>query len=81
MIASEKNRLYKLFIDAGVRLDVMVPDWHGQSARATVKALIAGISLPEVLSLASNRLRICRKHWAAAGSVDTGLTFLSFLEL
>ena len=42
-------------------LGVVVSDLHGQSARAMVKALIAGKTVPEVLSLASNRLRASRE--------------------
>jgi len=61
MLASEKNRLHKLLTDAGVRLGVVVSDLHGHSARAMVKAIIAGKSVPEVLSLASNRLRAKRE--------------------
>ena len=61
MLASEKNRLHKLVTDAGVRLGVVVSDLHGQSARAMIKALIAGKSVPEVLGLASNRLRASRE--------------------
>jgi transposase len=61
MLASEKNRLHKLLTDAGVRLGVVVSDLNGQSARAMVKALIADKSVPEVLSLASNRLRARRE--------------------
>lgn len=61
MLASEKNRLHKLLTDAGIRLGVVVSDLHGQSARAMVKALIAGQSVPVVLSLASNRLRASRE--------------------
>jgi transposase len=61
MLASEKNRLHKLLTDAGIRLGVVVSDLHGQSARAMVKAIIAGKSVPDVLSLASNRLRASRE--------------------
>lgn len=61
MLASEKNRLHKLLTDAGVRLGVVVSDLHGQSARAMVKALIAGKAVLKVLSLASNRLRGSRE--------------------
>lgn len=61
MLASEKNRLHKLLTDAGVRLGVVVSDLHGQSARAMIKALIAGKSTPEVLNLASKRLRASRQ--------------------
>jgi len=62
MLASEKNRLHKLLTDAGIRLGVVVSDLHGQSARAMVKAIIAGKSVPEVLSLASKRLRASREE-------------------
>lgn len=62
MLASEKNRVHKLLSDAGIRLGVVVSDLHGQSARQMVKALIAGKSVPEVLSLASNRLRASREE-------------------
>lgn len=61
MLTSEKNRVHKVLSDAGVRLGVVVSDLHGQSARLMVKALIAGKSVPEVLSLASNRLRASRE--------------------
>jgi transposase len=61
ILASEKNRLHKILTDAGVRLGVVVSDLHGQSARAMVKALIAGKSVPEVLNLASKRLRATRE--------------------
>jgi len=60
-LASEKNRLHKLLTDAGIRLGVVVSDLHGQSARAMVKALIAGKTVPEVLNLASKRLRASRE--------------------
>ena len=45
MLASEKNRLHKLLADAGIRLNVVVSDIHGQAGRAMVKALIAGKSV------------------------------------
>jgi hypothetical protein len=61
MLASEKNRLHKLLTDAGIRFGVVVYDLHGQSARAMVKALIAGKTVPEVLNLASKRLRASRE--------------------
>lgn len=61
MLASEKNRLHKLLTDAGVRLGVVVSDLHGQSARAMVKAIIAHKSIPEILNLASKRLRASRQ--------------------
>lgn len=61
MLASEKNRLNKVLSDAGVRLGVVVSDVHGQSARLMTKALVEGKSVPDVLNLASNRLRASRE--------------------
>jgi transposase len=62
MLASEKNRIHKLLTDAGIRLGVVVSDLHGVSARAMVKALIAGKSVTQVLALASARLRAPREQ-------------------
>lgn len=61
-LASEKNRLHKVLTDSGVRLGVVVSDLHGQSARAMVKAIIAGHSPQEVLKLASRRLKASREE-------------------
>ena len=61
MLASEKNRLHKLLADAGIRLNVLVSDIHGQAGRAMVKALIDGKSVNEVLNLAG-RLRASREQ-------------------
>ena len=59
MLASEKNRLHKLLTDAGIRLNVLVSDIHGQAGRAMVKALIDGKPIPVILDLAG-RLRASR---------------------
>lgn len=61
-LASEKNRLHKVLTDSGVRLGVVVSDLHGQSARAMVKAIIAGQPPHEVLKLASTRLKASREE-------------------
>jgi len=61
-LASEKNRLHKVLTDSGIRLGVVVSDLHGKSARAMVKAIIAGQSPNEVLKLASTRLRASREE-------------------
>ena len=61
-LASEKNRMHKVLTDSGVRLGVVVSDLHGQSARAMVKAIIAGHSPNEVLKLASSRLKASREE-------------------
>ena len=59
MLASEKNRLHKLLADAGIRLNVLVSDIHGQAGRAMVKALIAGLPMSDILDRAG-RLRATR---------------------
>jgi transposase len=59
MLSSEKNRLHKLLADAGIRLNVVVSDIHGQAARAMVKALIEGQTIAQILDLAG-RLRASR---------------------
>jgi transposase len=70
MLASEKNRMHKLLTDAGVRLGVVVSDLHGQSAREMVKAIIEGKSAPEVLNLASKRLKASDKELFDAVQAD-----------
>jgi transposase len=65
MLSSEKNRLHKLLADAGIRLNVVVSDIHGQAGRAMFKALIEGKSILEVLDLAG-RLRASREQLFAA---------------
>ena len=40
--SAEKNRLHKILTDAGIRLNVVVSDIHGQAARAMIKSLIDG---------------------------------------
>ena len=61
-LASEKNRLHKVLTDSGIRLGVVVSDLHGQSARAMVKAIIAGQPPHAVLKLASRRLKAGREE-------------------
>ena len=61
MLASEKNRLHKVLADAGIRLNVLISDIHGQAGRAMIKALIEGQSVNEVLNLAG-RLRASREQ-------------------
>ena len=60
-LASEKNRLHKVLTDSGIRLGVVVSDLHGQSARAMVKAIIAGQAPQQVINLASRRLKASRE--------------------
>jgi transposase len=61
-LASEKNRRHKVLTDSGVRLGVVVSDLHGQSARAMVKAIIAGQPTNDVLKRASRRLKASREE-------------------
>ena len=61
-LASEKNRLHKVLTDSGIRLGVVVSDLHGQSARAMVKAIVAGCPSHEVLDCASKRLKASREE-------------------
>lgn len=61
-LSSEKNRLHKVLTDGGIRLGVVVSDLHGQSARAMVKAIIAGWPPHQVLELASRRLKASREE-------------------
>lgn len=60
MLASEKNRLHKVLVDAGVRLGVLVSDVHGDAARAMIKVLIQGGGMDEVLNK-KGRLRASRE--------------------
>ena len=60
ILASEKNRLHKVLADAGIRLNVLVSDLHGQSARAMVKALLADEPIHAILGRAG-RLRATRE--------------------
>ena len=55
MCSTEKNRLHKVLVDARIRLNVLVSDIHGASARATVKALIAQQTMDEMLDLQGRR--------------------------
>lgn len=61
MLASEKNRLHKVLVDAGVRLNVLVDDIHGLAARAMVKGLIEGKPMHEILDH-KGRLRASREE-------------------
>ena len=61
MCSAEKNRLHKVLVDAGMRINVLVADIHGSSARAMVKALIAHKPMDEVLDC-KGRLRASRQE-------------------
>jgi transposase len=61
MLAAEKNRLHKVLADAGMRLNVLVSDLHGRSARAMVKALLADEPIRAILAR-GGRLRASREE-------------------
>ena len=61
-LTQEKNRPHKILTDSGIRLNVVVSDIHGDSARAMIKSLIAGESAAQALSHASNRLKAPREE-------------------
>ena len=69
MCSAEKNRLHKVLVDAGIRINVVVGDIHGQSARAMIKALIAGKDMHEVLDR-KGRLRASRDELFEALSTE-----------
>lgn len=69
MCSAEKNRLHKVLVDAGIRINVVVSDVHGSSARAMIKALIEGKPLHEVLD-AKGRLRASREELFESLSTD-----------
>ena len=64
--ASETNRLHKVLADAGIRLAVVVSDVNGQSARAMIKAILAGATPAEALRFASRRLKASRDDIGSA---------------
>ncbi len=49
MCSAERNRLRKVLVDAGIRINVLVADIHGASAPTMVKALTVGKPMHEVL--------------------------------
>ena len=69
MCSAEKNRLHKVLVDAGIRINVVVSDIHGASARAMIKALIKGQAMHEVLDQ-KGRLRVSREDLFEALSTE-----------
>ena len=65
MCSAEKNRLHKVLVDGGIRLNVLVTDLHGQSARMMIKALIAGQPMHQILD-SKGRLRASRQELCEA---------------
>ncbi len=78
MCSAEKNRLHKVLVDAGTRINVLVADIHGQSARAMVKALIAGQPMHEVMDR-RGRLRASREQLCEALSTEQFSTVHRFV--
>lgn len=66
-MAAEKNRLHQILTDGGLRPDVVVSDVQGTAARKMVKALTAGTSIHDVLTLAASisrsAARSCSTLW------------------
>lgn len=69
MLAAEKNRWHKVLTDAGLRLNVLVADLHGQAGRAMVKALIADQPMEAILNC-SGRLQASRTELFEALPTD-----------
>lgn len=69
MCSAEKNRLHKVLVDAGIRISVLVDDIHGVSARAMIKALIAGKPIHQVRDC-KGRLRASRQELFEALSTE-----------
>lgn len=69
MCSAEKNRLHKVLVDAGIRISVLVDDIHGVSARAMIKALIAGKPMHQVRDC-KGRLRASRQELFEALSTE-----------
>lgn len=80
MCSAEKNRLHKVLVDAGIRINVLVADMHGQSARAMVKALIAGQPMHEVLDH-KGRLRASRQELCEALSTEQFSAVHRFVDM
>jgi transposase len=66
MLASETNRMHKVFDDGGVKLGAVVSDINGVSARAMVAGLIEGKPLGEMLAMARGSLKNKRDDLAAS---------------
>lgn len=69
LLAAEQHRLHQVLTAAGLRLNVLVSDLHGQAGRAMVKALIAHQPIAEVLKPAG-RLKASREELFEALQTD-----------
>jgi transposase len=79
MRASQINRLHKLLDDGGIKLGGVVSDIDGVSARAMVKALIAGQPMEQMLSLARGSLKQKREELSASLDGDLSARHLFVL--
>ncbi len=78
ILSGEKNRLYKLLTDAGIRLSVILNDLNGKSARAIIKELLAGETPQEVLKYASKHLKATEEELldALEGDINSSHHFV-----
>ena len=79
MRASELNRLHKILDDGGIKLGGVVSDIDGVSARAMVKALIAGQPIEQMLGLARGKLKQRREDLSASLEGDLSARHLFVL--
>ena len=79
MRASELNRLHKVLDDGGIKLGGVVSDIDGVSARAMVKALIAGQPIEHMLGLARGKLKQKREELGASLEGDLSARHLFVL--
>ena len=79
MRASELNRLHKILDDGGIKLGGVVSDIDGVSARAMVKALIAGQPIEHMLGLARGKLKQKREELGASLEGDLSARHLFVL--
>jgi transposase len=79
MRASELNRLHKILDDGGIKLGGVVSDIDGVSARAMVKALIAGQPIEHILGLARGKLKQKREELSASLDGDLSARHLFVL--
>lgn len=60
--SSEKHRLHKLVVDAGIRLSVVISDLNGRSGTKMIRGLIRGESAEQLLSYADKRLKATQEE-------------------
>jgi len=57
MLASEKNRMHKMLVDAGVHLANVVSDINGISAQAIIEGLLNDVAIEEILKQLKGSLK------------------------